>query len=96
MLNHDHDADDEDQKDPTPLGCYKLMTAQIVTGPYVVRAEVVLIVTVSLMRVVRLELVVKVGLEGVGMVGDTDETKKVEAKVAIRVRGRGRGGRCGL
>ena len=66
------------------VGWYKLMLAQIATGPYVVRAEVVLIVTVSLMRVVRVQLGVKVGLEDVGMVGGTDEAEKVKAEVATR------------
>ena len=54
---------------------YKLILAQIVTGPRVVRAEVVLVVTVSLMRVVQVKPVkrgVQVGLEDVGVVVDTD------------------------
>ena len=62
-----------------------------------VRAEVVVVtVLVSLVRVVRVELGVQVGLEDVGMVEDTDEAEKVESEVATRVRGRGRLGRCGL
>ena len=48
-------------------------------------------VLVSLVRVVRVELGVQVGLEDVGVVGDT-----VEAEVATRARGRGSVGRCGL
>ena len=32
-VNRDHDGDDEDQKDPTSVGWYKLMLAQIETGP---------------------------------------------------------------
>ena len=52
----------------------------------------VLVVTVSLIR----ELGVQVGLEDVGMVGDTDNAEKVEADVASKARVRGRGGRCGL
>ena len=50
------------------------------------------------MRVVWVELRLQVGLEDVGVVGDTDEAKKVEAEVATRARGRGRGrgGRYGL
>ena len=53
-------------------------------------------VLVSPVRVVRVELGVQVGLEDVGMVGDTDEAEKVEAEMATRARGRGRVGRCGL
>ena len=45
-----------------------------------VRAEVVLVVTVSQVRVVRS----KVGLEDVGVVEDTDDAEKVEAEVATR------------
>ena len=45
---------------------------------------------------VRVELGVQVGLEDVGVVGNTDEVEKVEAEVATRARGRGRVGRCGL
>ena len=56
----------------------------------------VLVVTASLMRVVWVELGVQVGLENVGVVGDTHEAEKVEAEVATRARGRSRGGRCGL
>ena len=48
-------------------------------------------VLASLVRVVRVELGVQVGLEDVGVVGDTDE-----AEVATRARDRGRVGRCGL
>ena len=48
-------------------------------------------VLVSPVRVVRVELGVQVGLEDVGVVGDTDE-----AEVATRARGRGSVGRCGL
>ena len=53
-------------------------------------------VLVSPVRVVRVELGVRVGLEDVGMVEDTDEAEKVEAELATRTRGRGRVGRCGL
>ena len=45
-----------------------------------VRTEVVLVVTVSQVRVVRS----KVGLEDVGVVEDTDDAEKVEAEVATR------------
>ena len=48
-----------------------------------VRAEVLVVtVLVSPVRVVRVELGVQVGLEDVGVVGDTDEAEKVEAEVA--------------
>ena len=48
-----------------------------------VRAEVLVVtVLVSLVRVVRVELGVQVGLEDVGVVGDTDE-----AEMATRARG---------
>ena len=53
-------------------------------------------VLVSPVRVVRVELGVQVGLEDVGVVGDTDEAEKVEVEMATRVRGRGSVGRCGL
>ena len=56
-----------------------------------VRAEVVLVETVSQVRVARVEPGVQLGLEDVGMVENTDE-----AEMATRPRGRGRGGRCGL
>ena len=91
-VNRDYDGDDEDQEDPTSVGWYKLMLAQIVTG-----AEVLVVtVLVSLVRVVQVELGVQVGLEDVGVVEDTDEAEKVEAEVATRARGRGRVGRCGI
>ena len=62
-----------------------------------VRAEVLVVtVLVSLVRVVRVELGVQVGLEDVGVVEDTDEAEKIEEEVATRARGRGRVGRCGL
>ena len=51
----------------------------------------VLVVTASLMRVVWVELGVQVGLENVGVVGDTDKAEKVEAEIATRTRGRSRG-----
>ena len=96
-VNRDHDGDDEDQEDPTSIGWYKLMLAQVVTGPYVVRAEILVVtVLVSPVRVVRVELGVQVGLEDVGVVEDTDEAEKVETEVPTRARGRGRVGRCGL
>ena len=56
-----------------------------------VRAAVVLVVTVSLVRVVWVQLGVQVGLEDVGVLGDTDE-----AEVATRARSRDRSGRCEL
>ena len=56
-----------------------------------VRAEVLVVtVLVSPVRVVRVELGVQVGLEYVGVVGDTDEAEKVKAEVATRARSRGR------
>ena len=48
-------------------------------------------VLVTPVRVVRVEVGVQVGLEDVGVVGDTDE-----AEMATRARGRGSVGRCGL
>ena len=51
-----------------------------------VRAEVVLVVTVSLMRVLRVELGVQVRLEDVGVVGDTEVVllgQEVEVEVEI-------------
>ena len=88
-VNHDHHGDVRDQEDPTSVGWYKLMLAQIVTG-------LVVTVLVSPVRVVRVELGVQVGLEDVGVVEDTDDAERVEAEVATRARGRGRVGRCGL
>ena len=54
------------------------------------------VVTVSLMRVVRVKLGVQVRLEDVGLVGDTNKAEEVEVDVATRARGRGRSGMYGL
>ena len=54
----------------------------------------VLVVKVNLIRVIWVELGVQVGLDDVGIVGNTDKAEKVETDVASKARVRG--GRCGL